>query len=490
MPDDRPRPGATGPYRAVGELAAADAVGGTVVQRAVALVRRHPTAADGVLGLVLFALALPILIDPNPVVFPDVREADALGVVLVAAMTLPLTWRRRQPVVVLAVAIVAIVPFLALNYADSTATLGGLIALYSVGAHCERRRALLAASLAFVPFAGILIAGIAWEGEQLPPAVAISNVLTYVGAFAIGDAFRSRRAYVAELQLRLDTAERLRDEEAAGAVAAERARIARELHDVVAHGMSVMVVQATAARRVLDRRPDQAAEALRAIEQTGRESMAEMRHLLGVLRDEAAGAGGADGDAMRLAPQPGLAVLPDLVASWSDAGLPVHLDLGGCESLPAGPDLAAYRIVQESLTNVAKHAGPVDDVRVSVHCDGEALTVTVTDDGRGAAADPGTGEQGYGLIGMHERAGLYGGDVTAGPRAGGGWVVRARLVVPGPTARPADGTGRREQAAGTAHRTAADAPAAIATDAPDGDLRAGTDETPAADPATTEAPAS
>lgn len=454
----------TSAFPAVGELAAGDGPS-TAWQRLLAFVRHRPVTADALLGLVLFGLSVPVLLQPDPDVYPDVRGGDALGLVLLAGMTLPLAWRRRRPVAVMATSVVCLVPFLALDYAEAIGSIGTLVALYSVGAHCERRQGLVAASIAFLPFAGILVAGVVYEGEQLPPSVAFGNVLTYVGAYAVGDAFRSRRAYVAELQLRLDTADRLRDEEAASAVAAERARIARELHDVVAHGVSVMVVQAAAARRVMDRRPDAASEALEQIERTGRESMAEMRHLLGVLRDEAdalaAGVGdepaGAGRGATRpggepsdttgegttrapLAPQPGLAGLPELVEGWVDAGLPARLDLDVDRPLPPGPDLAAYRIVQEALTNVAKHAGVVTSVAVAVVDRGEELELSVLDDGRGAASGGGGG---FGLMGMRERAALYDGEVVSGPQRDGGWAVHAHLRIPAPeVAGRAGATGR------------------------------------------------
>lgn len=424
------RPPTSNHLPTVGALAARQGGRTAPHRRTADWARLHPTIMDTLLGFAFFALSLPTLLDPSALHYPEnVRDGDVLGVVLLALMTLPLAVRRRYPVPVLLVTLGSTIPFLALNYADASGPLGGMIALYTVAAHRPREEARRVAIALFIPFVLLLLAGFVSEDKDLGVAGVISNSVVYWGAFGIGDAFRSRRAYVGELQLRVDTAELLRQEEAAAAVAHERTRIARELHDVVAHGMSVMVVQASAAHRVLEDRPDQAAEALTQIERVGRESMAEMRRLLGVLRED-------DGDTgTELAPQPGLGAVAALVASWAEAGLPVTLiaesdvtesDVDGEQAIPPGLDLAAYRIVQEALTNVHSHAGPVTEVRVRVERVDDAVQLTVTDDGRGAGAI-GSDGGGFGLLGMRERAALYRGTVSAGPRPGGGWEVRAVL---------------------------------------------------------------
>ena len=208
----------------------------------------------------------------------------------------------------------------------------------------------------------------------------------------------------------------------------ERLLIARELHDVVAHGVSVMVVHAGAARRVIDERPEQARDALQTIETTGREALVELRRLVGILR--------ADGAAPPLDPQRGLDSLGALIASVGSAGVPVELAVEGePRPLPAGVDLAAYRIVQEALTNTIKHAGHAR-ARVRVAYEGAALDLEIVDDGRSREPDGGRRAivppgQGHGLIGMRERVHLYGGDFEAGPRQGGGFRVRARLPLEG-----------------------------------------------------------
>jgi signal transduction histidine kinase len=271
-------------------------------------------------------------------------------------------------------------------------------------------------------------------------------VLTFIqfgAAFFLGDLQKRRLAYMAKLEAlnaQLATEQELRSR---WAVAEERGRIARELHDVVAHSVSVMVVQAGAARRTLAASPDMAAAALGQIESTGRQALVEMRRLLGLLR------AGERTDAAALAPQPGLEHLESLAAAAREAGLPVEVRVEGePRPLPAGVDLSAYRIVQEALTNVVRHAGPARaTVRV---CYGrEALEIQVTDDGPGAAGDggglvvvtigpdgvlevPGRGNgDGHGLIGMRERVAMFGGTLEAGARPEGGYRVAARLPLDG-----------------------------------------------------------
>ena len=238
---------------------------------------------------------------------------------------------------------------------------------------------------------------------------------------AAGQATRSRAQLADELADRAVALERAREGEAQAAVQEERARIARELHDVVAHDVSVMVVQAAAAKRIVEREPDRAEEAIVSIEGTGREALAEMRRLLGVLRR-------GDED-LALAPQPSLSRVDALLARTRAAGLDVALERSGDDApLPAGVDLAAYRVVQEALANVVRHAG-AEHATVRLTYDPRAVVVEVVDDGRGAAN--GGGKAGHGLVGLRERVDLYGGDFQAGPRAEGGFGVLARLPVAG-----------------------------------------------------------
>ena len=250
----------------------------------------------------------------------------------------------------------------------------------------------------------------------------VGNAVVFSTAFILGDNIRRRRQRVTDLE---QLAERLQREQfllAERTVTDERARIARELHDVVAHSMSLMVVQAGGARRLLSTQPDRTAEALAVIEETGRKGLIEMRRLLGVLRTPEPTTTSASGGRPISPPQPALRSL-DQLSTTPD--LPVVLSVeGAAPRLSATIDLSGYRIVQEALTNVRKHAGPaVAEVRVRYGHD--AVEIEVADDGRGAAV-PRTGA-GHGVMGMQERAALCGGNVRVGPRPGGGWLVETRL---------------------------------------------------------------
>ncbi len=371
------------------------------------------------------ALALAVaLVGQLEVWATDVMGANVVGArPAVAAFylvtALALAWRRRAPFAVAMVVIAAnVVQALALGTSEGQGVLvPGLIALYSVGAHEERPRSL-------VPLALLALVILARETNN-PDNTDLAHLLdalawesTIVAAWLLGAYLRTRRLYVAELKGRARRAERARAEEARAAVAEERARIARELHDAVAHGVTVMVVQAEAAEEMLAGDPDRARQPLRKVQQTGREALVELRRLLGLLHDEEA-------EALR-GPQPGLGDLEVLIADVEEAGLPVELRVAGDRvALPSGLDLSAYRIVQEALTNALKHAGQASATVALTYGDG-ALELEVTDDGIGQAASNGAG---HGLAGMRERVALYGGELTCGPRAEGGYVVRARLPV-------------------------------------------------------------
>ncbi len=375
-----------------------------------AWVRRHPVLPDAVIALgllvtlVVFSAAA---LDPGWAHF-------VLGTVMCAA----LAFRRVRPVESFGVLVVAGLVQWATGLELTPYDLALLIGLYAVSAYGPRwaSRAGLAAG-----FLGVVLGTLRYEtsAEDEPAAFvasAIALAATVVGAWAMGDVRRVRQAYVAELVERAHQAERERDQRAQLAAAEERSRIAREMHDVVAHNLSVIVVQADGGRYAGDHDPQAALDALKTIGDTGRGALAEMRRLLGVLR----ATDDADGGAIR--PQPGLGSLPELVTSVRQAGLPVDLDVTGPpRPLPPGPSLAVYRVIQEALTNALKHAGPAARARVALVFGAERLTARVTDDGRGAAA-PSDG-LGQGLVGMRERMTMYGGTVTAGPATGGGWRV-------------------------------------------------------------------
>jgi signal transduction histidine kinase len=288
-----------------------------------------------------------------------------------------------------------------------------IVAAYSVAAHAERRRAL--AGLAALTLTGVL-----WtvldpvDTTVQERASAFFWMTPIVVAWLVG-------AYLREVRGRAAQAVRERDDRAAAAVAAERARIARELHDIVAHNVSVMVVQAEAADEMLERSsPDRARAPVQRIQETGRAALTDMRRLLGILRESEA----ADG----FAPQPGIANLDLLLAKLREAGLQVDLEvIGDAHSLPPGVDLSAFRIIQEALTNTLKYAGPAR-ARVLVQFTADAVELEIADDGEGISEG---GGDGHGLVGMSERVALYGGELEAGPAPAGGYLVRARLPLGG-----------------------------------------------------------
>ncbi len=333
---------------------------------------------------------------------------------------LPLLARGRLPVAaptgtLLLVGLQSLIWPHSVGYSFSTFVIAGIaIGLY--GANLESRRDRLAgAALALAVV--VLVVGIDPDGDwtNLLSTVPILGV-----AWLVGQTYRGSLRRTAELRERAERLERERETEARAAVAEERARIAREMHDVVAHSLSVMVVQAEAAEAMLDVDPERARHPLSAVQDTGRSALGDLRRMLGVLRER-------DDSGAPLAPQPGLEGLPGLVESVRAAGLlvSVHVD-GEPRPLPPGVDLSAYRIVQEGLTNALKHAGPAR-ADVLVRYGGGELELRVSDDGRGH--DPSSSGGGHGLAGMRERVALYGGELEAGPRPEGGYRLRARLPI-------------------------------------------------------------
>jgi signal transduction histidine kinase len=309
--------------------------------------------------------------------------------------------------------------YLVALYLPTNATLAVLVAVYTFAAHADRFRAtavvLILAVLSFVNVGGMVHA----ERVELTVEMIVVNYLIFAAAWLFGDNMRRRREQTRELEERAVLLERERDERAKRAVDEERTRIARELHDVVAHNVSVMVVQAGAGRRLVDKDPDRVTAALRSIEQVGRQALTDMRRLLGVLRPD------DDGFPSDLLPQPTLEHLDGLIETFSEAGLPVGVTTSGePRPLPSGIDLTAYRIIQEALTNTLKHAGP-SRATVTINYAADHVGLEITDDGRGLAARGSNG--GQGLLGMRERVALFGGNLDVGPRPGGGFRVRAHL---------------------------------------------------------------
>ncbi|CAM5680772.1 sensor histidine kinase [Streptomyces hirsutus] len=314
-----------------------------------------------------------------------------------------------------------------LNVATVPADFALLVIVYTVAAVGARwaSRLALGAGLCAAP-----VAQARWPIEDVSAAGNIAMVIfltvPFVLAWVLGDSMRTRRAYFAQLEERAARLEKEREAQSKVAVAAERARIARELHDVVAHNVSVMVVQADGAAYVLDAAPDQARKALETISSTGRQALAEMRRLLGVLRT------GEHQEAGEYVPQPDVRQIEDLVEQCREAGLPVDFKVEGTpRSLPSGLELTAYRIVQEALTNTRKHGGPNTGASVRLVYFDDGLGLLVEDDGKGAPhelyEEGGFDGQGHGLIGMRERVGMVGGTLDAGPRPGGGFRISVLL---------------------------------------------------------------
>jgi signal transduction histidine kinase len=397
--------------------------GGPIIDR---LRRVDQDRLDVALAVVLAAVTLvPLWLVPTS---SGNREPDILTILLLLATTLPIAWRRRRPILVLAVTVVATV-LAAVTGPSSGVGFGVLIATYSVAVYADRRQSVAALAVTLTAVTAVLILVLA-STAGVPPAFYPVGVvvawLIFGAVWVLGDLVRSRGAAIEALRQRATELEAEREENARLAVADERARIARELHDAVAHSLSVMVVQAGAARRALETAEpgaeiaaERARGALAAIEATGRDTLGEMRRVVGALRPT-----GSE----PYEPQPSLDELDRLLATVREAGLPVELVVeGDARAVPRGVDLSAYRVVQESLTNTLKHAHAAS-ARVRLRYGSDALDVEVTDDGRGAAAQlleaP---HRGYGLAGMRERVAMAGGELVAQPGPSGGFVVRARL---------------------------------------------------------------
>jgi signal transduction histidine kinase len=368
----------------------------------------RPPRADLLLAL---ALAIPSLVQVTAVTS---IASPLVGVLVALGSTLPIAWRRVHPIAAALVATaVWLVPtdgYLYLGY------VAAFILYYSLAAHVAGWRPVVAVA-ALGTAASIVSAAVRSEiaGEYFGalPAVIIPVVVGRVVR-----RLREQARRLEELTVHLEHERELAER---SAVTDERARIARELHDVVAHGVSVIAIQADAAEAALDRDPELARAPLATIRRSARQALEEMRHLLGVLRE--------DGDGGELAPQPGLAQLEELVEHARAAGVAVRLEVTGTpRELPPGLDLSAYRIVQEALTNVRKHAGGAG-ATVRVGWQPRTLALEVRDGGRAATNGHGGG---HGLVGMRERVRLHGGELHAGPADGGGFAVSARLPLEEP----------------------------------------------------------
>jgi signal transduction histidine kinase len=379
-------------------------------ERLTATVRRHPFAVDVVLAA---AVVLVTVLMPGPA-YQDGATSLMLGLLI----TVPLAWRRRAPIPAAAVMIVAGLLQLGVSPTLLFADVAVLPMIYALAAYSPRWAGQAGLGIGLF---GALAAGLRYYSPGAQDGLLASVVtggVAVVAAWALGNLRRARVQRLAALEERARLLELERDQEMRLAAQTERARIARELHDVVAHSLSVVIAQADGGLYAGRTDPAKATGALEQIAATGRQALTDMRSLLGVLREDGR---------QEYAPQPDVAAIKELVEDVRTSGLDVDLiEEGLPQPMPAGPQLAAYRIVQESLTNVLKHAGPAGRAWVRLQWRDDALELSVLDDGRGAAAVPSDG-QGQGLRGMVERAALHGGRLTAGPRHGGGFGVHAAL---------------------------------------------------------------
>ncbi|OON75559.1 sensor histidine kinase [Streptomyces tsukubensis] len=399
------------------------------MQRLYDFLRRHPTWVDSFWAVLLLGLST---VESMSQAHPAGPVSGTASYLVVVVLCLAVALRRRAPARMLVAVAVSGVVQLALDVPVISADFAMLVLIYTVAAEGPRwaSRFALAGGLAAAP-----ISQFRWPMDEMGTSARIFYTVILMVPFALawvlGDSIRTRRAYFAQLEERAARLEKEREAQAKVAVAAERARIARELHDVVAHNVSVMVVQADGAAYVLDGSPDQAKKALETISGTGRQALAEMRRLLGVLRT------GEQRESGEYVPQPDVGQIEDLVGQVRDAGLPVDFKVEGTpRALPSGVELTAYRIVQEALTNTRKHGGSGAGASVRLVYFDDGLGLLVEDDGLGAPhelyEEGGADGKGHGLIGMRERVGMVGGTLDAGPRAGGGFRVSVLLPLKQP----------------------------------------------------------
>ncbi|MGW3916200.1 sensor histidine kinase [Streptomyces sp. NPDC005070] len=395
------------------------------MQRLYDLLRRYPTWVDSFWAVALLGISLVSISNVNGAATGPSSTATALPIAV--ALSAVVALRRRMPEKMLVLAVAAGLAQLVLDVPSAPEDFAMLVIIYTVAANGAR----WASRLALV---GGLCAGtlaqLRWPAHEVSGPggvfIAIFQTVPFALAWVLGDSIRTRRAYLAQLEERAARLEKEREAQAKVAVAAERARIARELHDVVAHNVSVMVVQADGAAYVMDTAPEQARKALETISGTGRQALAEMRRLLGVLRT------GEHQEVGEYVPQPDVEQLDDLIEQCRTSGLPVDFKVEGTpRPLPSGVELTAYRIVQEALTNTRKHGGPNTGASVRLVYFDDGLGLLVEDDGKGAPhelyEEGGADGQGHGLIGMRERVGMVGGTLDAGPRPGGGFRISALL---------------------------------------------------------------
>ncbi|MEV8007011.1 sensor histidine kinase [Streptomyces sp. WA6-1-16] len=399
------------------------------MQRLYDFIRRHPTGVDVFWAVFLLGLSGMSMVSG----MYDAGREEIVAVPVALGFSTVVALRRRAPEKMLLLAILVGVVQLVFDVRPGVGNFAMLVITYTVATVGERWASRLAL---ICSLSAAALSQLRWEAEpggSWAQVIFVTVIMTvpFVLAWVLGDSLRTRRAYFDQLEERAARLEREREAQSKVAVAAERARIARELHDVVAHNVSVMVVQADGAAYVMDAAPEQAKQALETISGTGRQALAEMRRLLGVLRTGDAPESG------EYVPQPDVEQIEDLVAQVRQTGLEVDFKVEGTpRPLPSGVELTAYRVVQEALTNTRKHGGPDAGASVRLVYFDDGLGLLIEDDGRGAAhelyEDGGADGAGHGMIGMRERVGMVGGTLDAGPRPGGGFRISALLPLKPP----------------------------------------------------------
>lgn len=376
---------------------------------------RNPLVVDGMLAVGLFALAL----DQSSRWWPDLLEGDARWAITLALATLPLAARRIAPVLAGVTIFTAMAVMVVIESATAPVQAAALLTLYSAGL-TEDATLRRIGRLAII--APVAVAALVELARSRNPAPLLLVILLAGGTWLLADLVFERRLERDKAAESVLSAEKDLEERTRRAVSEERARIARELHDIIAHNVSVMVVQAGAARRTVIQQPDLAPEILESIELSGRQALGEIRLLLDVMRSES--------DSGALVPQPTLDQIPELVDDFERAGLAVQVDHDVDTSQLSSPlQLSAYRIIQEALTNSLRYAGVGAKARLATRIDKGRLIIEVTDTGDNTGQT--SPRPGHGILGMRERAAIFGGTVTTRPRASGGFLVRAILPIGG-----------------------------------------------------------
>jgi len=391
-------------------------------ERVVSWGRRHERVLDVVLALVLGTLGL-LAARLVPTAGSE-TEADWLAYAVVVGAALTMLWRRSNPLVALPFCVLFVITYWVRDYpGDPDVILWFLFYAATRHGGSDRPRVWRVVGASLFVILVVATIGVIVPTEDLPFVAIIGIFFIHITAAAIGEALHQRSQYVSELELRAAALEADLETKTTLAAVEERTRIAREMHDIIAHGMSAIVVQAQGAQRLVDRDPEKVREVLTTIESIGRDSSDEMRRMLGVLREWS--------DDAELVPQPGFDDVDGLCRSATEGGVDAEIVMvGEPRPLPPGLELTGYRVVQEALTNVVRHAGRPAKATATITYTDTAVEIDVVDNGLGVAAASSTAGSGHGLLGMRERVEIYNGDFAAGPQAGGGYRVAVSLPIP------------------------------------------------------------